>query len=74
MSKAEQTTVSANLTSCFLAAAFFGALSAWPTMELLGRRVAIRFASFVFVVGAIVMTVPKHDLSFICEQDHTGCE
>ena len=67
MTKAQQTKASANLTSCFLAAAFFGALTAWPAMETRGRRFAIQLSSLIFVVGAILMTVAKHDLSYICK-------
>ena len=70
MTKAEQTSASANLTSCFLAAAFFGALTAWPAMEVRGRRFAIQAASLIFIIGAILMTAATHDLSFICKSWH----
>ena len=66
MSKADQTNTSANLTSCYLAAAFFGALFCWPLMEFRGRRVAIQAASAVFLVGATIMTAASHQLSMIC--------
>lgn len=67
MSKADQTNTSANLTSSYLAAAFFGALFCWPLMEIRGRRMAIQVASLVFSVGAIIMTAASHQLGMICE-------
>jgi uncharacterized membrane protein len=68
MSAADQTNTSANLTSSYLAAAFFGALFAWPTMETLGRRFAIQIASVIFLIGAAVMTGASSQLSMICER------
>ena len=67
MTTAEQTSTSANLTSSYLAAAFFGALFAWPLMETAGRRVTIQVSSFIFVIGAIIMTAATHQISMICE-------
>lgn len=52
----------ANLTSVYLAGAFFGAIFAWPTMERFGRRIPLQVASLIFIVGAILMTVAKHQI------------
>ena len=68
MSAADQTNTSANLTSSYLAAAFFGAVSAWPVMELVGRRWALRYASFIFLIGAIAMTAAQGQLGAICKR------
>ena len=67
MSKSEQTSTTANITSAYLAAAFFGALFAWPVMETLGRKITMQIASVIFLVGAVVMTAADHVLNMICE-------
>jgi hypothetical protein len=67
MTPAEQSATSANITSAYLAAAFFGALFAWPLMETLGRKPTLQVASVIFLVGAVIMTAAESLLSMICE-------
>jgi MFS family permease len=55
------------ITSAYLAAAFFGALFAWPLMETLGRKPTLQVASVIFLVGAVIMTAAESLLSMICE-------
>lgn len=66
MPKAKQTSTSANLTSSYLAAAFFGAAAAWPCMEYLGRRWGLRIGSIIFLVGAAIMTAAQSNINYIC--------
>lgn len=56
MTKAQNTSHTTNLTAVFGGCAFFGALSAWPSMELLGRKRPLQICSIIFNVGAAVMT------------------
>jgi predicted MFS family arabinose efflux permease len=67
MTPAQQSATSANITSAYLAAAFFGALFAWPLMETLGRKPTLQVASVIFLVGAVIMTAAESLLSMICE-------
>ena len=67
MSKSAQTNASSNLTSVFLAGAFFGSLFTWPVMEYFGRRMILRVASIIFIVGALIMTVTSGKISMMCE-------
>jgi MFS family permease len=66
MTATEKTNTTANITSAYLAAAFFGALFAWPIMETLGRKITMQVASVIFLVGAVVMTAAETALSMIC--------
>ena len=66
MSKSAQTNASSNLTSVYLAGAFFGSLFAWPVMEYSGRRMILRISSVIFLVGALLMTVTNNQLSMMC--------
>ena len=67
MSAGDRTNTTANLTSSYLAAAFFGAHLCWPVMEVRGRVEAIRICSLIFILGAIIMTAASTQLSMICE-------
>jgi hypothetical protein len=66
MSAGDKTTTSANLTSSYLAAAFFGAVFAWPVMERWGRVWGLRVASIIFLVGAILMTASSSNIGEQC--------
>ncbi|OWZ77992.1 quinate permease [Cryptococcus neoformans Bt85] len=65
MTASEKINNSANLTSSFTAACFFGAVFAWPMMEAWGRRPALQVSAAIFNIGAIVMTAATHQLSMI---------
>jgi MFS family permease len=65
MTAQEKTNFTTNVTSVFTGAAFFGALSAWPTMGMFGRRRPLQLAALVFNVGAILMTATTHNLGMI---------
>ena len=67
MTDAEKTNTSANLTASYLAAGFFGALAAWPVMEVYGRRWGLRVSTLIFLAGGIAMTVTDHSLPVMCE-------
>ena len=67
MSKSQQTNTSSNLTSVYLAGAFFGSLGSWPVMEYYGRRMILRLASGIFMIGALIMTVTKGQISMMCK-------
>ena len=66
MTATQKTNESANITSAFLAAAFFGALFTWPLMESFGRRYVLQATSVIFNVGAILMTVTTGNLKMMC--------
>ncbi|KAK8869535.1 hypothetical protein IAR55_000101 [Kwoniella newhampshirensis] len=61
----EYANVSSNITSCFQAAAFFGAAFSWAMMESWGRKITLQISTVVFIVGAIIQTVPPKQLSYI---------
>ncbi|GFZ46100.1 Quinate transporter [Saitozyma sp. JCM 24511] len=65
MTAVQQSATSGNITSAYLAAAFFGALFAWPLMETLGRKPTLQVASVIFLVGAVIMTAAESLLSMI---------
>ncbi|WVQ81724.1 hypothetical protein IAT38_003849 [Cryptococcus sp. DSM 104549] len=65
MTAHQKTENSSNLTSSFTAACFFGALFAWPVMELWGRRIALQASAIIFNIGAVIMTAATHQLSMI---------
>ncbi|KAF2176572.1 general substrate transporter [Zopfia rhizophila CBS 207.26] len=65
MSKAEQNAVSSNLTSIYSAGGFFGALFMFFSLELLGRRMTVIISDAIFIIGAILCTVPTHQLGLI---------
>ena len=68
MSKAQQNDISSNLTSIYSAGGFFGALFAYFSLELLGRRWTVILSDLVFIVGAIfctIGTVPSSNLGLI---------
>lgn len=66
MTADQKTSTSANLTSSYLAAAFFGALFAWPVMERLGRVWGLRVSSIIFLIGAAIMTASSSNLNEQC--------
>ncbi|KAI1259327.1 general substrate transporter [Xylariaceae sp. FL1019] len=57
--------VSSNITSAFQAAAFFGSIFCYLTTEKIGRKWALQVNVLIFIVGAILMTVAPHQLSYI---------
>ncbi|KAF2475048.1 MFS quinate transporter-like protein QutD [Lindgomyces ingoldianus] len=65
MSKKEQNDVSSNLTSIYSAGGFFGALFMFFSLELLGRRMTVIISDAIFIFGAILCTVPTHQLGLI---------
>ncbi|KIR39152.1 MFS quinate transporter QutD [Cryptococcus deuterogattii 99/473] len=65
LSSGEYANVSSNVTSCFQAAAFFGAAFSWALMESYGRRLTLQISTVIFIVGAILQTCPPRDLSYI---------
>ncbi|KAH7132472.1 MFS quinate transporter-like protein QutD [Dendryphion nanum] len=65
MTKQEAKDVSSNLTSIYSAGGFFGALFMYPSLELLGRRWTVIISDFIFIIGAILCTVPTHQLGLI---------
>ncbi|GMK53695.1 hypothetical protein CspeluHIS016_0102810 [Cutaneotrichosporon spelunceum] len=65
MTKAQQTSMTTNLTSTFTGSAWFGAVFAWPCMEAFGRKRPMQVSAFLFNLGAILMTVTTHSLSMI---------
>jgi MFS family permease len=65
MIPSQKTANTANLTSAYLAAGFFGALFAWPSSEFLGRIRAMQMSSVVFVLGAVLMVATTSSLSMM---------
>lgn len=65
MTKQDQNNVSSNLTSIYSAGGFFGALFMYPALELLGRRWTVIISDFIFIIGAVLCTVPTHQLGLI---------
>lgn len=65
MTKAEQTAMTTNLTSTFTGSAWFGAVFAWPCMEMFGRKRPMQVSAVLFNIGAILMTVTTHNLALI---------
>ncbi|KAK2778765.1 hypothetical protein FQN52_002680 [Onygenales sp. PD_12] len=65
MSASEQDAVSSNLTSIYSAGGFFGALFMFFSLELLGRKMTVIISDAIFIVGAILCTVPKNQLGLV---------
>ncbi|KAG9518422.1 general substrate transporter, partial [Aureobasidium melanogenum] len=65
ITKATAAGISSNITSAFQAGAFFGALFCYFLTERVGRKWALQANVVVFLVGAVLMTVATHQLSFI---------
>ncbi|KAK4556907.1 hypothetical protein LTR86_005888 [Recurvomyces mirabilis] len=65
MSKAQQNEVSSNLTSIYSAGGFFGALFMFFSLELLGRKKTIIISDVIFIIGAVLCTVPTHQLGLV---------
>jgi MFS family permease len=65
MTKAQVTATSSNLTSCFQAAAFFGAAFSWGSMEMYGRKITLLISSIIFVIGSIMQTVAVSQLGLV---------
>ncbi|CZR68507.1 related to quinate transport protein [Phialocephala subalpina] len=63
MTKAQQNAVSSNLTNS--AGGFFGAFFMFFSMELLGRKKTAIISDAIFILGAILCTVPTHQLGMI---------
>ncbi|KAF2113146.1 MFS quinate transporter-like protein QutD [Lophiotrema nucula] len=65
MSMKEQADVASNLTSIYSAGGFFGAFFMFFSLELLGRRMTVIISDAIFILGAILCTVPTHQLGLI---------
>ncbi|KAI4726155.1 MFS quinate transporter QutD [Aureobasidium sp. EXF-10728] len=65
ITKATAAGISSNITSAFQAGAFFGALFCYFLTERVGRKWTLQANVVVFIVGAVLMTVATHQLSFI---------
>ncbi|ODN87431.1 MFS quinate transporter QutD [Cryptococcus wingfieldii CBS 7118] len=65
LSASDYADVSSNITSCFQAAAFFGAAFSWALMETWGRKITLQVSTVIFIVGAILQTVPPKNLDYI---------
>ncbi|GLA99223.1 hypothetical protein AtubIFM61612_010679 [Aspergillus tubingensis] len=56
MTAKEADAFTSNVTSLFSAGAFWGALFMFVLLELLGRRLCVLLADFIFIVGAVLCT------------------
>ncbi|WVQ77677.1 hypothetical protein IAR50_007367 [Cryptococcus sp. DSM 104548] len=65
LSASDYADVSSNITSCFQAAAFFGAAFSWALMETWGRKITLQISTVIFIVGAILQTAPPRNLDYI---------
>ncbi|GAB7358845.1 hypothetical protein MBLNU230_g4068t1 [Neophaeotheca triangularis] len=65
MSESEKNSVSSNLTSIYSAGGFFGALFMFFSLELLGRKMTVIISNAIFIVGAILCTVPTDQLGLV---------
>ncbi|KAF1993772.1 general substrate transporter [Amniculicola lignicola CBS 123094] len=65
LSKIEQNNVSSNLTSIYSAGGFFGALFMFFSLELLGRKKTVIISDVIFLFGAVLCTVPTHQLGLV---------
>lgn len=65
MSRAQRTSETANVTSSYLAAGFFGSIGSWPLGEMLGRVRSIQVTSAIFLAGVVVMTATTTSLPMI---------
>jgi len=57
--------ITSNITSIYSAGGLVGALLMYPFLELLGRRATVIISDAIFIVGAIMCTVPKNQLSLV---------
>jgi len=57
--------ITSNITSIYSAGGLVGALLMYPFLELLGRRATVIVSDAIFIVGAIMCTVPNGQLSLI---------
>jgi sugar porter (SP) family MFS transporter len=57
--------ITSNITSIYSAGGLVGALLMYPFLELLGRRATVIISDAIFIVGAIMCTVPNGQLSLI---------
>jgi predicted MFS family arabinose efflux permease len=65
LSKTEYAAVSSNITSCFQAAAFFGAAFSWASMEAWGRKITLQISTVIFLIGSLLQTVAPRDIAYI---------
>lgn len=42
-----------------------GALLMYPSLELLGRRMTVIISDTIFIIGAILCTVPTHQIGLV---------
>ncbi|KAL5117171.1 hypothetical protein ACEQ8H_004859 [Pleosporales sp. CAS-2024a] len=63
--KAHINEITGNITSIYSAGGLIGALLMYPALELLGRRMTVVIADAIFIMGAILCTVPTHQLGLI---------
>jgi len=57
--------ITSNITSIYSAGGLVGALLMYPFLELLGRRATVIISDAIFIVGAIMCTVPNGQLSLV---------
>jgi MFS family permease len=65
LSESEQLSAISNITSTFQLGALVGALLAYFSIELHGRRATLLYSSVIFILGALLQTLASHDLSWI---------
>ncbi|KAH7069413.1 MFS quinate transporter-like protein QutD [Paraphoma chrysanthemicola] len=63
--KAQINEVTSNITSIYSAGGLIGALMMYPSLELLGRRMTVIISDAIFILGAILCTVPTHQIGLI---------
>ncbi|KAL1793187.1 hypothetical protein ACET3X_008169 [Alternaria dauci] len=57
--------ITSNITSIYSAGGLVGALLMYPFLELLGRRATVIISDAIFIVGAIMCTVPEDQLGLV---------
>jgi MFS family permease len=65
MTKGQRTSNTANITSSYLAAGFFGSIFAWPSSETIGRVRSMQLTSAIFLVGVVLMTATTSSLGMM---------
>lgn len=65
VNKQNKNDITSNITSIYSAGGLVGALCMYPFLELLGRRATVIISDAIFIVGAIMCTVPRNQLGLI---------
>lgn len=65
MTTSEKNEVTSNITSIYSAGGLVGALMMYPSLELLGRRMTVIISDTIFIIGAILCTVPTHQIGLV---------